>query len=219
MKVKDFSWNELITKRLNHPLLSRCIRGLKIGKSGCIKTTLLLNLLLKPGWLDYDKSFIFSKSLFQPEYHILKTAFEKKAPKEIIKRLFKLRDESMILGVSPSAVIKEWAKNNKNILSDDVECNFYESAEDVPDPRDLSSENINLMIFDDLLLERQNKCESYYIRGRHSNVDCFYLSQNYFKLPCQTIRENVNFICLFRQDLKNVNHIYQDHVSQDKSKE
>ena len=50
------------------------------------------------------------------------------------------------------------------------------------------------MIFDDLLLEKQNKCESYYIRGRHSNVDCFYLSQNYFKLPRQTIRETANFI-------------------------
>ena len=68
------------------------------------------------------------------------------------------------------------------------------------------------MIFDDLLLEKQNKCESNYIRGRHSNVDCFYLSQNYFKLPRQTIRKNANFICLFPQDLKNLNHIYNDHV-------
>ena len=75
------------------------------------------------------------------------------------------------------------------------------------------------MIFDDLLLEKQNKCESYYIRGRHSNVDCFYLSQNYFKLPRQTIRENANFICLFPQDLKNINHIYNDHVGDDMEKE
>ena len=75
------------------------------------------------------------------------------------------------------------------------------------------------MIFDDLLLERQNKCEFYYILGRHSNVDCFYLSQNYFKLPRQTIRENANFICLFPQDLKNINHIYSDHVGDDMTKE
>ena len=75
------------------------------------------------------------------------------------------------------------------------------------------------MIFDDLLLEKQNKCECYYIRARHSNVDCFYLSQNYFKLPRQTIRENANFICLFPQDLKNINHIYSDHVGEDMSKE
>ena len=58
------------------------------------------------------------------------------------------------------------------------------------------------MIFDDLLLERQNKCECYYIRGRHSNVDCFYLSQNYFKLPRQTIRENASLFAFCLKILK-----------------
>ena len=54
-----------------------------------------------------------------------------------------------------------------------VECKFYESAEDIPDPRELSSVKKNLMVFDDLLLEKQIACESYYVRERHSNVDCF----------------------------------------------
>jgi len=46
------------------------------------KTMLLLNLLLRPGWLDYDKLYVFGKSLFQPEYRILKKALEDKLPKE-----------------------------------------------------------------------------------------------------------------------------------------
>ena len=75
------------------------------------------------------------------------------------------------------------------------------------------------MIFSDLFLEKQNICESYYVRRRHSNVDCFYLAQNYFKLPRQTIRENANFIYLFPQDLKNLNHIFDDHVGSDMTKE
>ena len=75
------------------------------------------------------------------------------------------------------------------------------------------------MVFDDLLLEKQNTCESYFVRGRHSNVDCFFLAQNYFKLARQTIRENANFICLFPQDLKNLNHIFDDHVASDMTKE
>ena len=37
----------------------------------------------------------------------------------------------------------------------DVECKFYESAADVPDPRELSSQKKNLMIFDDLLLDNK----------------------------------------------------------------
>ena len=35
-----------------------------------------------------------------------------------------------------------------------------------------------------------------------TNPANYRLSQNYFRLPRQTIRENANFICLFRQDLK-----------------
>ena len=65
----------------------------------------------------------------------------------------------------------------------------------------------------------KNTCESYYVRGRHSNVDCFYLAQNYFKQPHQTITENANFICLFPQDLKNLNHFFDNHVGSDMTKE
>jgi hypothetical protein len=84
----------------------------------------------------------------------------------------------------------------------------------------LKSTDKNLIIFDDVLLEKkQNKIEDYYVRGRHSNVDCFYLAQNYFLLPRKTIRENSNFLCLFKQDGRNLNHIYNDHVSTDMSKE
>ena len=93
MEIKDLSWNESITKRFNNPLLPRSIRGIIVGKSGCGKTTLLLNLLLRAGWLDYDNLCVFGKSLFQPEYGILKKAFEENVPKEFILRLLNMRDE------------------------------------------------------------------------------------------------------------------------------
>jgi len=205
MEINDLSWNELSQNRFNSALLPRSIRGLIVGKFGCGKTTLLLNLLLQPGWLDYNNLSIFGKSLFQPEYRILKKAFEEKLPKEAIIRLFQNQGEIMKLNIPPSSVVEEMAKNSKDTFN--VDCSFFESAEDVPDPRDLSLEKKNLIVFDDLLLQKQNTPERYYIRGRHSNVDCFYLCQNYFQLPRQTIKENSNFICLFPQDLKNINHI------------
>ena len=117
------------------------------------KTTLLINLLLRPDWLGYNNINIFGKSLFQPEYHILKKAFDEKLPKEVINRLFENQNEITDLGVSPVSVVEEMAKNIRG--KSDVECKFYESTDDVPDPRELSSGRKNLMVFDDLLLEKQ----------------------------------------------------------------
>ena len=145
-----------------------------IGKSGCGKTTLLFNLLLRPGWLNYNNINIFGKSLFQPESNIHKKAFEEKLLRELIIRLFANKNEITDLGISPISIVEEMAKEIRD--KSDAECNFYESAEDVSDPRELSSEKKNLMAFDDLLLEKQNTCESYYARARHRNVDFFLFS-------------------------------------------
>ena len=68
------------------------------------------------------------------------------------------------VGLSHISIVEEVAKEIRD--KSDIECNFYQSAEDVPDPRELSFEKKNLMVFDDLLLEKQNTCESYYVRGR-----------------------------------------------------
>ena len=157
---------------------------------------LLLNLLLHHGWLDYNNLQVFGKSLFQPEYKIIKKEFEEKLHKETIIKLFDIQREIARLNVSPDEVVEEMAKNCAHSPAD-IEFKFFETSANMPDLRELSNARKNLMIFDDLQLEKQDKCETYYIRGRHSDVDCFYLAQNYFKLPRQTIRENVNFICLF----------------------
>ena len=117
---------------------------------------------------------MFGKSLFQQKYKILRGSFERKLPKEVILKLFELQKdigksntniESIIEGISKSCEMKS-----------DIECNFFETADDVPDPPDLDINKNNLMVFDNLQLTKQNKCEKYYIRGRHSNVDCFYLA-------------------------------------------
>ena len=67
MEIADLSWNEVTSKRFNSPLLLGSIRGIIIGKSGCGKTTLFLNLLLRPSWLDYDNLCIFLKKSFSTQ--------------------------------------------------------------------------------------------------------------------------------------------------------
>ena len=81
---------------------------------------------------------MFGKSLFQPEYHILKKAFEEKLPKEVIIRLFENQNEITVLGISLILIVEEMAKDIRD--KSDVVSIFYQSAEEIPDPGELSSE-------------------------------------------------------------------------------
>ena len=83
-----YSWSTSSTARANCPLLPKNVRGLIIGKSSCGKTTVLMNLLLQPGWLDYDHLYIFGLSLHQMEYQVLKKGFELGLSKNQIANVF-----------------------------------------------------------------------------------------------------------------------------------
>lgn len=82
---------------------------------------------------------------------------------------------------------------------------------EVFDPVELDPNEKNLVIFDDLMLENQSKIERYFTRGRHNNIDCFYLSQNYTEIPPHTVRENANFFMLFPQDETALNNFHKNH--------
>jgi hypothetical protein len=75
------------------------------------------------------------------------------------------------------------------------EIEFYENGE-IPDINEFGKENNNLVVFDDLVLQKdQSDIAEYYIRGRKKNITCIYLSQSYFKIP-KLIRINCRYIIL-----------------------
>ena len=99
-----------------------------------------------------------------------------------------------------------------NVIRDgSVKANFYEDCAFIPDQSELNVEEKNLLILYDCFLGKQNKAEAHYTRGIHNNCNTFYISQNYFRLPRITIRENANLTILFPQDATNI--IYNTQTS------
>ena len=72
---KQHAWRPAENYRENNPLLPQILRGLVIGKSGCGKTTVIFNLLLQPGWSDYNL-YVFGKIPHQQEYKVLRKDLE-----------------------------------------------------------------------------------------------------------------------------------------------
>ncbi|KAF0771145.1 Uncharacterized protein FWK35_00003046 [Aphis craccivora] len=75
----------------------------------------------------------------------------------------------------------------------------------------------SVFIFDDIITENQKIARTYFSRGWHNLVDVSYLAQSYSKVPKQLLRDNANFIVLFKQDETNLKHIYNEHCSGDMS--
>lgn len=91
----------------------------------------------------------------------------------------------------------------------------YDDNSQVIQPGDAKENSI--MIFDDISCEKHNNIRSYFAQGRHKNIDTFYLGQTYSNIPKQLVRDNCNFLVLFKQDDRNLRHVYNDHVTTDMS--
>jgi len=89
---------------------------------------------------------------------------------------------------------------------------FHSSSDDIVPVESLDKKKRSIMIFDDVMLEKQNSIEKYFCQGRHGLADCFYLTQIYFRIPKQAIRDNCNLLILFNQDVKNAQAIHDTFV-------
>ena len=201
----------------NNELLPQCIRGLLIGSSGCGKTHLLFKLLLED-WVDYNRLYIFSKSLYQPEYQLLIEGIRAKLqPCDIYLLLQNSKDFGEL---SPKEAVKKLVdvyntEDPEGTWKSPIEVFAFSDINSIPYPEEVDKNYKNLFIFDDCYLEKQGPIENFYSRGRHSNVQCFYISQNYYKLPRQTIRANANLLILFKLPKIDLTHLYTDVVSID----
>ena len=69
----------------------------------------------------------------------------------------------------------------------------------------------SIVIFDDMLGAKNSfQIDEFFTRGRHEDLDVYYISQSYFALPRQSIRNNSDRLILFKQTLRDVQSMYYD---------
>ena len=204
--------------KIHHELFPDSFRMLIVGPSGCGKTNLLMKLLLQPNLLNYDKLYVFARSLYQPEYEVLRHGLENGLRKEDIVELLSIED----IMKKNDRTIKQLAEGmasyneDNDIEPSEIQCEFSDNGEDIPDPANIDRTIKNLIIFDDIMTDRnQSNPEKYYTRGRSANCDCIYLSQNYTRLPLTTIRSNSNFMIFFKSSQLVVEQLYRNFAGVD----
>lgn len=103
----------------------------------------------------------------------------------------------------------------KRLLSMVKGINLYTFSNncDVIQPEDAKPNSV--FIFDDVACGKQENIRSYFSMGRHNAIDSFYLCQTYTRIPKHLIRDNANFLVIFKQDVMNIKNIYNNHVGSD----
>ena len=91
---------------------------------------------------------------------------------------------------------------------------FFNSCEEMILVNDC--ETNSLMVLDDCVnIQQQQSLKDYFVRGRHKNISCVYLTQSYKKVDKQLISNNINVLCIFRQGPKYIKYIYDEYVGSD----
>ena len=178
---------------------------------------LVFRLILE-GFIDYNRLYIFSPSIYQSEYKLIIEGFKQHLMPQDIWVIFQnIKD---IKETDPKEVVKKMVEANEAEDPDgswksNIEVFAFKDGNAIPRPEEVDKKFKNLFIFDDCMLERQSPIESYYTRGRHSSVQCLYISQSYFEIPKKTIRDNSSLVILFKLPSTNLWHVYNDHFSSD----
>jgi hypothetical protein len=189
MEITDF------TKQFNVPQ-SKCGTHAAIfpknifcviaGSTGSGKTNLMINLLKKEKILNYSNVYVYGSTLYQPAYQYLKEYY--------------VHLENYIKGIC-----------NENVKI----AHFFDADVKIVNPSELDTNKNHIMIFDDVMLKDQTVIKDYFCRGRHNNVNVFYLCQSLHKIAKHCIRENANMFILFKQDDKTLKYFHETHISGD----
>ena len=86
--------------------------------------------------------------------------------------------------------------------------NQYPNHETRTENKPINKYKGSIVIFDDMLgAKSSSQIDEFFTRGRHEDLDVYYISQSYFALPRQSIRNNCDRLILFKQTLRDVQSV------------
>lgn len=198
------------------------LMGLIIGKTGCGKTRLLFEMLTTPGCLDYSHLVILTSTPEQATYQFLKHGFNSSLNLNTINNLFKTFEEydnnndneteisenEMSIPEIIEEICQKKAKNHTNPKHSIL---LTKKSEDLLPLLNNKNLKKTLVIFDDCVTNKNQEVQKeMFVRGRHNNINCFYLSQTFYEVDRNYIRKNANVFILFKQNDRNLTSIIQD---------
>src|SRR5277367_5306116 len=155
------------------------------GRTGCGKTNLLMNFLPNPSVLCYSDVYVYCSTLHQPIWQ------------DFISYCNKLEE-----------IPRQYGINHK--IGD-----FFDSDENIKNPSELDPSASHIMVFDDIMNADQTVIKEYFTKGRHNNVNVFYLCQSLHKITKHCIRGNTNVFILFHQDDKTLEYFHETYIRGD----
>ena len=158
------------------------------GPSSCGKTNFVLEMIIN--YMYYDKIYFYSTSLEQGKYKKLKEFY--KLIDEEIKQEWKKemdKDEKKKKNMS--------FKIDKKISEPEPIAEFVNIDQGLPNIDMVDSSKQNILVFDDCILNKdQNAFIDFFVRGRHKNCSCIYLTQKFHAVP-SIIREQATDVIFY----------------------
>ena len=119
-------------------------------------------------------------------------------PRNVGKTFYMLKILEKIDNKRPIHIITRSTNQNPN----------YKTSTDI---KPINKYKGSVVIFDDMLwAKNSSQIDEFFTRGRHEDLDVYYISQSYFALPRQSIRNNSDRLILFKQTLRDVQSMYYD---------
>lgn len=201
MEVIDFSNSKELHKKRHHELLPDPLFAVLLGPTGCGKTNLLTNMVLR--WTDWERLIVCCPTDDQAVYDPIRE-FNDLVVRRRLEEATETADEAELEAIA---------------CEDPV--SFIHDVDQIPSPDELDG-TPTLLVADDVMLENQENVSRIFCRGRHKQCHAIYLSQSFATTNGRkggvppVVRRQLTLLCLFHGlDNKSLRAVFDEYCAGD----